>query len=1180
MTHQLDIPTILIVDDTPSNLSVVVDLFESRGYRVAIAQDGEEGLQRAQLVLPSLILLDVMLPDTDGFEICRRLKAQEKTRNIPVIFMTSLASVEHKVNGFDAGGVDYVTKPLQIDEVMARVDTHLKLHAAQKRLEEQNAQLEQRVTERTAELGEANRRLREEIEERERAYRRMELLDFALDHVTEDVSLIDQNGMFRYVNEHACRLQGYPRETLLGMGVFDIDSDWTAERYAAFWLELRERGAITLETRHRASDGRIFPVEVEANYFEYEGTGYNLTLVRDISGRKQHEAKEKIRLQIFEQLAQGTGLPEVLDLVGQYVEQINPNLLTSIMLVDEPGQHLLSTSAPNLPQAYIATVHDIAIGEGGGSCGTAAWRGETIIAEDFRTHPFWASYTELAAQHGLLSCWSEPIFGSTGKVLGTFGIYRREAGAPTEAEMLQIRRASHLASIAIERTRTAEALVTREREFRTLAENLPDNLARYDKQCRIVYMNPRQAKVLGKDLGEMIGKMPLESSPGPLYADYQAGLTETIATGLPREMELTLPDQGGGVRYHHIRFVAERDAKGEIVGALAIGRDITERKRAERELLLLNLAVNASSEAVFLMNAQGRFVYVNEEAYRSLGYSREELLTMTPSDIDPDITGEVLAGLLDSIFAHGPTPRPMESRHRTRDGRIFPVEIAASPLKLEGKNYCLTMVRDISERKEAEQRLHEKSQAIRAVVENSPDTIIRYDSQCRRLYLNPAMEKIFGQPRERLHGTSPSEYSILPAHYLATIKKVLETGREQRMESSFRDAEGETRWVDLRLAPEFGSDGKVVSVLAIGRDITERKLAENALKENEQRYHEIFDNAVEGMYLLEVTEDGRFRNLDINPALARSTGVPCEAMVGKFVEDVVPGEAGRLSVEKYRRCVAAGTTITESIELDLPAGRRCYYSTITPIYYDGRIHRLIGISRDITELKRAERELEESRAQLRGLTARREEVREEERKYIAREVHDELGQILTGLQLNVSVLLHKFAADASPLRDQLQETMTLTDRALGVARNVASALRPAALDMGVVSALEWLTARFSLNTGIKCEVHAEELEIPLDESSAIALFRIVQESLTNIARHAQASRADIILIRDEDEYSLKVRDNGAGFEQKMKKADSFGLVGMRERALLLGGEVIINSKPGEGTEVEVRIPAHQTEGLL
>jgi signal transduction histidine kinase len=147
-TSEQDIQTILIVDDTPANLALVVECLEDRGFRVAIAQDGEEGLRRAELVRPELILLDVVMPRLDGFETCRRLKSLSTTRDIPVIFMTSLAETGDKLAGFSSGGVDYVTKPLQVDEVFARVSTHLNLRAMQKQLEAQNARLQQEIQER------------------------------------------------------------------------------------------------------------------------------------------------------------------------------------------------------------------------------------------------------------------------------------------------------------------------------------------------------------------------------------------------------------------------------------------------------------------------------------------------------------------------------------------------------------------------------------------------------------------------------------------------------------------------------------------------------------------------------------------------------------------------------------------------------------------------------------------------------------------------------------------------------------------------------------------------------------------------------------------------------------------------------------------------------------------------
>jgi PleD family two-component response regulator len=190
-------PTVLIIDDTPANLGVVVEHLENHGFRVTIAQEGEEGFRRAESFQPDLILLDVMMPGIDGFETCRRLKASARTYDIPVIFMTASAETHDKITGFSVGGVDYITKPFQMDEVLARVNTHLALRAAQKRLAEQNVELQQevalrqkaetdlqgandaleeRVTQRTGELVETNRSLKREIAERKQAEGRMSFM--------------------------------------------------------------------------------------------------------------------------------------------------------------------------------------------------------------------------------------------------------------------------------------------------------------------------------------------------------------------------------------------------------------------------------------------------------------------------------------------------------------------------------------------------------------------------------------------------------------------------------------------------------------------------------------------------------------------------------------------------------------------------------------------------------------------------------------------------------------------------------------------------------------------------------------------------------------------------------------------------------------------------------------------
>jgi diguanylate cyclase (GGDEF)-like protein len=205
-------PTVLIIDDTPANLAVVVEHLEAHGFRVAVAQEGEEGVSRAEFSQPDLILLDVMMPGIDGFETCRRLKGADRTRDIPVIFMTASAETQDKISGFSAGGVDYITKPFQIEEMLARVNTHLALRAAQKRLAEQNVQLQQEVAMRqkaeTA-LQDANEALEERVMQRT-----AELVQTNLSLKREIAERKQAEGRISYMAHHDA-LTGLPNRTLL-----------------------------------------------------------------------------------------------------------------------------------------------------------------------------------------------------------------------------------------------------------------------------------------------------------------------------------------------------------------------------------------------------------------------------------------------------------------------------------------------------------------------------------------------------------------------------------------------------------------------------------------------------------------------------------------------------------------------------------------------------------------------------------------------------------------------------------------------------------------------------------------------------------------------------------------------------------------------------------------------------
>jgi PAS domain S-box-containing protein len=315
--------TILIVDDTPANLGVAVDHLEHMGYRVLVAQDGEEALERAEHMRPDIILLDVLMPGLDGFETCRRLKAAEGTREIPVIFMTCLADAADKLAGFEAGGVDFVTKPFQIEELIARTRVHLALREAQKQLETKNAQLqqeiatrrekeaalrliqdelEQRVQERTAELASANTTLKAEINDRlrvEEALRESQrLLQAIIDNSTAVISVKDVEGRYLLTNRRFLTLFHLTQESVAGKTDYDLFPKVHADAFRAFDQRVvAARRALEAEEFMPQDDGLHTYISIKCPLQEELGRPYAICgISTDISERKRVEEEREVLL--------------------------------------------------------------------------------------------------------------------------------------------------------------------------------------------------------------------------------------------------------------------------------------------------------------------------------------------------------------------------------------------------------------------------------------------------------------------------------------------------------------------------------------------------------------------------------------------------------------------------------------------------------------------------------------------------------------------------------------------------------------------------------------------------------------------------------------------------------------------------------------------------------------------
>jgi PAS domain S-box-containing protein len=356
------------------------------------------------------------------------------------------------------------------------------------------------------------------------------------------------------------------------------------------------------------------------------------------------------------------------------------------------------------------------------------------------------------------------------------------------------------------------------------------------------------------------------------------------------------------------------------------------------------------------------------------------------------------------------------------------------------------------------------------------------------------------------------------------------------------------------------------------QDFSERKRAEEGLRDSERKFRVL----VEGTGAVLCSTDLKGRITYANEPAAGALGVPAENLCGRFyLQFVHPEDRARVHAKFRQQLVRGDPGMYTDFRYVAADGREGWLSFfVNPIWNENRVVGLAGVALDITQRMLAAEELTHSREQLRQLSAHLQSIREEQRTSIAREIHDELGQSLTGLKMDLSWLDKRLPEDLPGLREKTKSMSQLIDATIQSTRRIAAELRPGVLDdLGLWAAIEWQAQEFQHRTGIQCTLISQVEDLNLDKDRSTALFRIFQETLTNVARHANATHVRITLIEQAEAVLLEVKDNGRGIRKaELTDTKSFGLLGIRERALILGGEATISGSPHAGTTVTVKLP--------
>lgn len=834
-------------------------------------------------------------------------------------------------------------------------------------------------------------------------------LDYLSKYANDIIMLVDDTGNIVEINDRALEAYGYSAQEFLKMTIYNLREIDLAPRISDDLKRIHEIGALRFESLHVRKNGENFPVEVSVRVVDIDGKKFQQAIIRDITERKKVE-EELARQKNF--------IRQVID--------SDPNF---IFVKDADGRFLLANET--MAKSYGQTTEGI-VGKHSSDLvnspvQVAAYEyanGEVLKNRQMR----------VAIENGVVLDGVTHCFHTIRKPLelvdGKFCVLT-------------------IAMDITELKATEERLKVEHNRLRTLLKTIPDMIWLKDTEGIYLTCNPQFERYFGAKEAEIIGKSDYDFVDAKLAEHFQRKDRYAMAAGKPvtNEEWITYPDNGQRVLLETVK-APMWDEGGKLIGVMGIARDITERKLSEETERRLRHILDSTLDMIFIFKSDSlQFVYTNKGAIDSIGYSFEELLSMTPSDIEPLLPEAAFRKLIEPLVTGIKETLRFETTHRCKDGSDLPVEVQLQLVQeINRERVFVAIVRDIAERRLAEKKLYQQKVFMWQVIDTDPNRIFVKDTLGRFLLVNRSVADAHGLTPNEMIGWTLAELNRSPEggeRYLEIDRRVIEDGQECSTTEPYKLPNGEQRWLH--------------------------------------------------------------------------------------------------TVKK---------------RLTMP---------------DGQLSAL-GIAMDITQQKLSEIKLSESYKELQQLSLHLETVRADERIRIARNLHDEMGATLVAIKMGIAWLASKLPSDVPQLVMEAASITELASDGIHIMHQIVTELRANLLaDVGLAAAIKDYVNKFRQHMNIDCVLALPEEEFALNEEQSLTIFRILQEALNNVVKHAQAGRVTISFLVRHKSLQMVVRDNGIGFDLSVRK-DTFGLLGIRERALMVGGRARINSAPGRGTRVSISIP--------
>jgi two-component system, NarL family, sensor histidine kinase UhpB len=511
-------------------------------------------------------------------------------------------------------------------------------------------------------------------------------------------------------------------------------------------------------------------------------------------------------------------------------------------------------------------------------------------------------------------------------------------------------------------------------------------------------------------------------------------------------------------------------------------------------------------------------------------------------------------------------------------------EVSASPFESD-PDYAIVITKDITHRKTLERKLAEAAHAesgtsFRSIFENSVMGISQAYPGGKLIRINQAYSEMYGYPdiTSMLKDINDSTIRLYsnPSDRAKVLDILNKNGSMPPTEFELKRLDGQKFWALVAAKQVKDDNGKLLYLQAEHIDITGLKNAQKALKEIGEKYRLIVENS--GLGIAYFSVDGKI--LMLNNLALKNLGGKTSDYIGKNLTEVYGNEASKVYIERLKSAAVSEDPMIYEDYVDMEGKPGWYRSTHSRILsQNGEVDGIQVIAENVTELKIAEDKLKASNVKYRNLSHHLEEILENERTTIAMNLHDDLGQKLTALDLDLAWTRGRIGVQSQSVKKKLDEMRLMINDIVESIKEISSFLRPSMLfDLGLLPAISSLVDKFKKSSGISCNLQSVTEEINIDDRISLIIYRVLQEALTNIARHSGASAAEIIISLTENRIEMIIKDNGKGIDdEKINSITSMGITGIKERVRAVNGKLQIKGGKNSGTRIMVSIPLYQTE---